>query len=140
MEELDYGAKAVDQFAMLVTVSFERLCSVLKQLRDSIGRVTILELVGERVFCEIYPGLLSVVGQCFGDQLKVRRGRCCQGHGARGWHRCSVRLVREMTGKELGGILGCTALKLIIRANASKTYDWPSYGWPDMGGIDAERA
>ena len=78
MEELDYRAKGVDQFAMFFPISLELVCSVLKQLKDSIGRVTILKLVGESIFCEVYPCLLGIVGQSFDDQLKVRRG-----HGAR---------------------------------------------------------
>ena len=74
MEELDYRVEAIDQFAMRFPISLELVCSVLKQLKDSIGRVTTLKLVGERIFCEVNPCLLGIVGQSFDDQLEVRRG------------------------------------------------------------------
>jgi hypothetical protein len=90
MEELDYRAKAVDQFAMFFSISLELVCSVLKQLKDSIGRITILKLVGERTFCEVYPCPLDIVGQSFDDQLKVRRG-----HGTRRQRWRSAQLLRE---------------------------------------------
>jgi hypothetical protein len=74
MEESDYRAEAVDQFAMPFPISLELVCSVLKQLKDSIGTVTILKPISERIFCEVYSCLVGIVGQSSGDQLKVRRG------------------------------------------------------------------
>ena len=73
MEELDYRAEALDQFAVPFPISLELVFSVLKQLKYSVGRVAILKLFGERLFCEVYPCLVGIVGQSFGDRLKVRR-------------------------------------------------------------------
>jgi hypothetical protein len=83
----------VDQFAISVLIRFKRLCSLLKWLRYSIGRVTTLELVGERILCEIYPGLIGIVRQGFGDELIVRRGRCCRGHDVWRWRWYVARLL-----------------------------------------------
>ena len=73
MQEPDYRAEAVDQFVMPFSISLELVSFVLKQLKDSIGGVTILKLVGERIFCEVYPCLVGIVGQSFDGQVKVRR-------------------------------------------------------------------
>jgi hypothetical protein len=74
MEELDNRAETVDQFAMFCPISPKAACSVLKQLKDSIGRVTILKRFGERIFCEVYPCLVGIIGQSFGDQVEISRG------------------------------------------------------------------
>jgi hypothetical protein len=73
MEELDYRAEALDQFVMFFPINLKFVCPVLKQLKYSIGRVTILKLVGERIFCEVYPCLVGILEQSFGDQVKGRR-------------------------------------------------------------------
>ena len=61
MKELDYRAEAVDQFARFFPISLKLVCSLLKQLNDSIGSASILKLVSERTFCEVYPCLLDIV-------------------------------------------------------------------------------
>jgi hypothetical protein len=76
VEELDYRVKAVDQFAMLVPISSELVCFILKQLKDSICRVTILNLVDKRMFGKVNSSLLCVVGQGIDNELKIGRGGC----------------------------------------------------------------
>jgi len=57
---LDYWAETIDEPAILVPIVFESLQVLLKKEEDGIGRITALDLVGERIFLEIYPSLLSV--------------------------------------------------------------------------------
>ncbi len=60
MNKLDYWAETIDEPAILVPIVFESLQVLLKKEEDGIGRITALDLVGERIFLEIYPSLLSV--------------------------------------------------------------------------------
>ena len=57
---MDYWAETIDEPAILVPIVFESLQVLLKKEEDGIGRITALDLVGERIFLEIYPSLLSV--------------------------------------------------------------------------------
>jgi hypothetical protein len=38
------------------------------------GRVTALEVVYERIFGEVHPCLLGIIGESIKDELEVRRG------------------------------------------------------------------
>ena len=55
-----YWVKAIDELPIFIPIVFESLQVLLKQAEDGIGGVTTLDLVGEWIFAEIYPGLLSV--------------------------------------------------------------------------------
>jgi len=60
VNELDYRTKAVDQLAILVPMLIERRFSFQEYLDDIIGGMTVLVLVGGRVFGKVYSGLLGV--------------------------------------------------------------------------------
>ena len=76
MDDLYYGAKPVDQFAISIPIDFECVRLVLKQLKDVIGRIAASEVVGERLLVEINANLLAIVGEGFiEDRLKR-----CSGH------------------------------------------------------------
>ena len=59
-------------------------------------RVTTLEVDRERIFCEVYPSLLGIVGQSIKDELEVERGNCLGRHRARRavWGGNSIRRMR----------------------------------------------
>jgi hypothetical protein len=78
MKHLYYGLKIVDQFAISIAVCLELLCFVLKEFEDVVGRVTILDGLGERTCGEVYACLFGVVGQRgLENGLKVGRGGRC---------------------------------------------------------------
>jgi hypothetical protein len=60
MHELYYWAEAIDELPIFVPIVFEHCQVLLKKEEDGIGRVTALDLVGERIILEIYPSLLGV--------------------------------------------------------------------------------
>ena len=43
--------------------------------------MTALKFVDERIFCEVYPGLVGIFSQGTENQLKVGTGSSCQRHG-----------------------------------------------------------
>ena len=96
MEDVDYWGKPVDQSTIPVPIFLETVCCFLKKVKDIIGRVAALKLVGEWIMTDIYPCVVGIVCESFGDQVKVRRRDCCRGHGSRifGWR--SVRAVRTL--------------------------------------------
>jgi hypothetical protein len=76
MDNLDYGANAVDHVAILVSIVFERQFSFRKYLEDVIRGTALLELVYRRMFDEVYSCLLDIAIECgIEDGLKVSRGR-----------------------------------------------------------------
>jgi hypothetical protein len=75
MDDLNYGANAADQVAILVSIVFECRFSFWEYLEDVIRGTAVLELIGRRVVGEIYSCLLGIAIQCgIEDGLKVRRG------------------------------------------------------------------
>jgi hypothetical protein len=60
VDDLDYRTKAVDQLAILVPVLIESRFFFQEYLDDILGGMTVLELVGGRVFGKVYSGLLGV--------------------------------------------------------------------------------
>jgi hypothetical protein len=89
MKDLYYWLQAVDQLAISVPIGTELLGFVLEEVEDSIGRVAVLEGLGEGICGKVYPCLLSIVGQS-----GIEDGLKAGGHGTSGWQR-----VRE------GGVL-----------------------------------
>lgn len=75
MKHLYYGLKIADQFVVSVAVCLELLCFVLKEFEDVVGRVTILEGLGERTCGKVNSCLFGIVGQRgIEDGLKIGRG------------------------------------------------------------------
>ena len=75
VNELDYRTKAVDQLAVLFPMVVERRLSFQEYLDDIVGGMTVLELVGGRVFGKVYSGLLGVAVDCgIEDCLKLIGG------------------------------------------------------------------
>ena len=71
MDDLHYWAKPVDQLAISIPIYFKCFRLVFKQLKDVIGRITVLKLIDKRVLVELYAYLLAVVGESFiKDRLK----------------------------------------------------------------------
>jgi hypothetical protein len=60
MDGLDYGSNAVDQIAILVPIVFEFRFSFCEYLEDVIRGTAVLELVGRRMFGEVYSCLLGI--------------------------------------------------------------------------------
>ena len=80
MKDLYYWLQTVDQLAISVPKGAELLGFVLKEVEDSIGRVAVLEGLGEGTCGKVYPCLLGIVGQS-GIENGLKAGR----HGMSGW-------------------------------------------------------
>ena len=78
MNELDYWAEAIDEFAIFVAIFFEHFHALFKELKDGTWSVTALDFVSERVIFQVDPRLLGVVVQCIENQLKVGTGHRCK--------------------------------------------------------------
>jgi len=59
VNKLDYWAETIDELAILVPIVFECLQVLLKKEEDGIGRITALDLVGERIFIPVCSAYLS---------------------------------------------------------------------------------
>jgi hypothetical protein len=79
MKDLYYWLQTVDQLAISVTIGTELLGFVLEEVEDSIGRVAVLEGLGEGICGKVYPCLLGIVGQS-GIENGLKAGR----HGMSG--------------------------------------------------------
>lgn len=49
VDELYHWAEAIDELPILVTIIFERFRVLFQKKEDGIGRVTVLDLVSERI-------------------------------------------------------------------------------------------
>jgi hypothetical protein len=104
MKDLHNWHETVDQAAISVAILLELVCFVLKEIEDIIGRLAVLELLGERVSDKVYPGLVEIVSQgSIEDGLKVGSGGHCRGHGER-----SIDCVGRWEKRTRIGILGRT--------------------------------
>jgi hypothetical protein len=82
MKNLHNWSKAVDQLVISVAEILELLDFVLKELKDSIGGLAILEFLGKWILGQVYSGVLAIVSQgCIENDLKVGWGDHCRGHG-----------------------------------------------------------
>ena len=73
MDDLDDGAKPVEQLAISISKLFEFFGLVFDQLKDVVGRTagSKVEVVGKGVCSQVCPDLLSVVCEsCIKDRLK----------------------------------------------------------------------
>ena len=71
MDDLYYWAKPIDQLAISISIDFECVRLVFKQLKDVIGRIAAPKLIDKGVPVELYAYLLAVVGESFiEDRLK----------------------------------------------------------------------
>jgi hypothetical protein len=72
VDDLDYGAKTVKQFAVLVPIALEFHLSSQQELEGVVRRVAILKFIRGRMFGEFHPGLLGIAVECgIEDGLKV---------------------------------------------------------------------
>ena len=69
--------KAVDQFAIAVTICLELVCFVLEEVDNRVGRVAVLKYLGRGMSGEVYSCLFKIIGQSgIENGLEVgRRGR-----------------------------------------------------------------
>jgi hypothetical protein len=75
MKNLHNWFETVDQLAISIAIILELVCFIMKESEDSVGRWAVLELLGKRVFGNVYPSLVEVVSQgSIEDDLKVVRG------------------------------------------------------------------
>jgi hypothetical protein len=64
MNDMDYGAKAVEQLAIFDPIVLECCLSISKKLEDVLDSDAALESVGGGMMRKVDPGLLSVAVQC----------------------------------------------------------------------------
>ena len=75
MKDLHNWFQIVNQVAISIAIILELVCFVMKESEDSVGRLAVLELLGKRVFGNVYPSLIEVVSQgSIKNELKVVRG------------------------------------------------------------------
>ena len=79
MKDLYYWFQKVDQLAISVSKDTELVGFVLKEVEDGIGRVAVLEGLGEWIRGKVYTCLLGIVGQS-GVENGLKAGR----HGTSG--------------------------------------------------------
>jgi hypothetical protein len=78
VDDLDYGAKTVEQFAVLVPIALEFHLSSHQDLEDVVRRVAVLKFIRGRMFDKFHPGLLGIAVECgLEDGLKTWRGSEC---------------------------------------------------------------
>ena len=75
VNELYYWVNTLDELPIVVPIVFERFQVFLKEEEDSARGVTGLDLVGERIFLEIYASLFSIFIDGIENGLEVRH--CC---------------------------------------------------------------
>ena len=63
LKDLDYGAEAVYQFPIVVTVFLEGLFSFMEELEDRLERIRLFESGSKGGFREVCRSKLGVVGQ-----------------------------------------------------------------------------
>lgn len=79
MKELHNGFKIADQLVVSIAIVLEFLCSVLKELKDVINGLAVLEFFEKWILGRIYPSIPAVFNQgCIKNGLKVRRGNHCR--------------------------------------------------------------
>jgi len=71
MQGLHCWAEAIYQSPIPIAKHSKSILSLLKYPKDGIRRIQEFEPFGRRMLSEIYSGLLSIIMQCFGDQLDV---------------------------------------------------------------------
>jgi hypothetical protein len=59
-------------FRLLLPIVLERFHIFLQKGQDGAGRVTVLDLVGERIFVQIYASLFGIFVDGIENRLKVR--------------------------------------------------------------------
>ena len=72
VNDLYYRTKTFDELPVVVPIVFERFQVFLKEEEDSARGVTALDLVGERIFLEIYASLFSIFVDGIENGSKVR--------------------------------------------------------------------
>jgi hypothetical protein len=77
MKYLYNRLKTVYQFAIPITICLELLCFVLKDVKDRIGRVAVLEGLGRGMSGKVYARLLGIIGQG-GVEYGLKVGRGCR--------------------------------------------------------------
>jgi hypothetical protein len=73
MKNLYRWAEATDQGPIFISIFYEGLLPLLKELKDTVGRIGEFKLVGERIVSEIDTGFLGIVNKGIEDQLEGRR-------------------------------------------------------------------
>ena len=82
MKNLHNWSKAVDQLVISVSELLGLIYFFLKELKDIIGGLAILEFFGEWILGQVYSGVPAIVGQgCIENDIKVGRVDHCRGHG-----------------------------------------------------------
>jgi hypothetical protein len=82
MKNLHNWSKAVDQLVISVSELLELVYFFLKELKDIIGGLAILEFFGEWILGQVYSGVLAIVGQGYiENDIKVGRVDNRRGHG-----------------------------------------------------------
>jgi hypothetical protein len=67
--------ETVYQTAISITIYAKLICSVEKEVENCVGRLTVLDGLGEWICCEVNPSLFSIVGQGgIENALKIGRG------------------------------------------------------------------
>ena len=74
MKDMYYGFKAIDQFAIPITICLELLGPVLKHVEEVVSRAAVLKILGVGIRGKIYSSLFGIVVQGgIENRLEVRR-------------------------------------------------------------------
>jgi hypothetical protein len=71
VNKLYYRTETLDELPIVVPIVFERFQIFLKQGQDGAGGVTVLDLIGERIFVQTYACLFGIFIDGIENGLKV---------------------------------------------------------------------